>query len=81
MDMNTTTRSSDDPVFIDRIGHKVRTLTAVKPAIVRLMEWQIDEELERVAGQREPVVSQAARRLSVDCQTARRGPVPLPFAR
>jgi hypothetical protein len=63
----------------------VNSVSASSPqrsrAIVRLLEWQIDEELERVAGQREPVVSQAARRVSVDCQTARRGPVPLPFAR
>jgi len=47
--MNTTpvlTVVDDSPV-IDRIADKVRTLAAVKPALVRLLEWQIDEELER----------------------------------
>ena len=77
----TPTLTTDDPPFVDRVADKVRTLAAVKPALVRWLEWQIDEGLERVAGQREPVVSQAARRFSADCQTARRGRVPLPFAR
>jgi hypothetical protein len=42
--MNTTpvlTVVDDSPV-IDRIADKVRTLAAVKPALVRLLEWQID---------------------------------------
>jgi hypothetical protein len=29
------------------VAEKVRTLAAVKPALVRLLEWQIDQELER----------------------------------
>jgi hypothetical protein len=29
------------------VADKVRTLAAVKPALVRLLEWQIDQELER----------------------------------
>ena len=41
----TSVLTSDDPV--DRIADKVRTLAAVKPALVRLLEWQIDQELER----------------------------------
>jgi hypothetical protein len=38
---------SDDSPFVDRVAEKVRTLAAVKPARVRLLEWQIDEELAR----------------------------------
>ena len=41
------TEQRDDPPFVDRISEKVRTLAAVKPALVRLLEWHIDEELER----------------------------------
>lgn len=33
--------------FVDRVADKVLTLAAVKPALVRLLEWQIDQELER----------------------------------
>jgi hypothetical protein len=42
--MNTTPvlTVSDDPPFVDRVAEKVRTLAAVKPALVRLLEWQID---------------------------------------
>lgn len=36
---------SDDPPYVDRITDKVRTLAAVKPALVRLLEWQIDGAL------------------------------------
>ena len=36
---------SDDP--IERVALKVQQLAAVKPALVRLLEWQIDQELER----------------------------------
>jgi hypothetical protein len=38
---------TDDSPFVDRVADKVRTLAAVKPALVRLLEWQIDQELER----------------------------------
>jgi hypothetical protein len=38
---------SDDSPFVDRVAEKVRTLAAVKPALVRLLEWQIDQALER----------------------------------
>ena len=41
-----STVSEDTPV-VDRISDKVRTLAALKPALVRLLEWQIDQELER----------------------------------
>jgi hypothetical protein len=41
---------TDDSPFVDRIADKVRTLAAVKPALVRLLEWQIDQELERGEG-------------------------------
>jgi hypothetical protein len=37
-----------DP-FVERVADKMRTLAAVKPALVRLLEWQIDQELERAA--------------------------------
>jgi hypothetical protein len=37
---------ADDPPFVDRVADKVRTLAAVKPALVRLLEWQIDAVLE-----------------------------------
>ena len=36
-----------DPRFVDRIADKVRALAAVKPPLVRVLEWQIDQELER----------------------------------
>ena len=36
-----------DSPFVDRVADKVRTLAAVKPALVRLLEWQIDQELKR----------------------------------
>ena len=32
---------------IERVADKVRLLAPVKPALVRLLEWQLDEELER----------------------------------
>jgi len=55
--MNTTPvlTASDDPPFVDRIAEKVRTLAAVKPALVRLLEWQIDAVLSqrRLADERE----------------------------
>jgi hypothetical protein len=34
------------PPFVDRVADKVRTLAAVKPALVRLLEWQIDTLLD-----------------------------------
>ena len=47
--MNTTPvlTVAHDPPFVDRVAEKVRTLGAVKPALVRLFEWQLDRELER----------------------------------
>ena len=33
--------------FVDRVADKVRTLAAVKSALVRLLEWQDDEALLR----------------------------------
>ena len=47
--MNTTPvlTVADDSPFVDRVAEKVRALAAVKPALVRLLEWQIDQELER----------------------------------
>jgi hypothetical protein len=36
---------SDDP--IERVALKVQQLAAVKPALVRLLEWELDRELER----------------------------------
>jgi helix-turn-helix protein len=39
--------ASDDSPFVDRVPDKVRTLTAVKPALVRLLEWELDKTLER----------------------------------
>jgi hypothetical protein len=44
---------SDDPPFVERISNTVRTLAAVKPALVRLPEWQIDQELERGVSEEE----------------------------
>jgi hypothetical protein len=52
---NTTRRLDDSPV-VDRFAEKMRTLAAMKPALARLLEWQIDQELERAA-------SRASRRL------------------
>jgi hypothetical protein len=37
---------ADDSPFVDRVAAKVRTLAAVKPALVRLLEWQIDAVLD-----------------------------------
>jgi len=55
--MNTTPVLivADDSPVIDRIAEKVRTLAAVKPALVRLLEWQIDAVLSqrRLADERE----------------------------
>jgi hypothetical protein len=53
--MHTTPVSTvaDDLPFVDRVAEKVRTLVAVKPALVRLLEWQLDEELERTASGRD----------------------------
>ena len=34
-------------VTANRVADKVRTLAAVRPALVRLLEWELDRELER----------------------------------
>jgi len=47
MDMTPVLTVADDSPFVDRVTEKVRTLATVKPALVRLLEWQIDQELER----------------------------------
>jgi hypothetical protein len=39
--------------FVDRVADKVRTLAAVKPALVRLLEWQIETEIELAQEQRD----------------------------
>ena len=36
---------TDDPV--DRVMEKVQQLATLRPALLRLLEWQIDQELER----------------------------------
>ena len=54
-------RTVNDPPFVERIADKVRTLAAVKPALVRLLEWQIDQELELIGEQGEPRSPRAAR--------------------
>jgi hypothetical protein len=48
MDTMPVLTVADDPPFVDRVADKVRALATVKPALVRLFEWQIDQELERV---------------------------------
>lgn len=45
MDTTPVLTVEDDPV--ERVAEKVHRLAAVKPALVRLLEWQIDRELER----------------------------------
>ena len=45
MDTTSVLTVAADPV--ERIALKVQQLAAVKPALVRLLEWQIDQELER----------------------------------
>jgi hypothetical protein len=45
MDMRPVLTIPNDPV--ERIALKVQQLAAVKPALVRLLEWQIDQELEQ----------------------------------
>jgi hypothetical protein len=44
---------TNDPPFVERIVEKVRALALVKPALVRLLEWQIDEALARTEQQRD----------------------------
>jgi hypothetical protein len=51
MDTTPVLTVSDDPPFVDRVADKVRTLAAVKPALVRLLEWQIDVALSLSPGQ------------------------------
>ena len=65
---------ADDPPFVERIADKVRTLAAVKPALVRRLEWQIDAELERTkkppgkaASMTAPAFSFAGRPGGFDC--------------
>ena len=43
-------RACDHPWVFEGFG---MTLAAVKPALVRLVEWQIDQELERTDQQQE----------------------------
>ena len=43
MDATSVYAVSEDPPFVDRVADKMQTLAAVKPALVRLLEWQIDE--------------------------------------
>ena len=38
------TQPEPPEAFVDRVAEKMRTLAAVKPAIVRLLEWQIDQD-------------------------------------
>jgi hypothetical protein len=46
-DMDTTPvlARTDDPV--DRVIENIQQLAAVRPALLRLLEWQIDQELEQ----------------------------------
>lgn len=58
---------SDDPPFVDRIAEKVRTLATVKPALVRLLEWQVDEALESTGESQKD-----AAQMSAGCRAATR---------
>lgn len=40
---------ADMPPFLERVTDKVLALVVVNPALVRLLEWQIDESLERAS--------------------------------
>jgi hypothetical protein len=53
MDKTPVLAVADDSPFIDRVADRVRTLAAVRGAFVRLLEWKIDQELER-SQQQEP---------------------------
>ena len=37
---------ADDSAVVERVADKMRALAVTKPALVRLLEWQIDEALE-----------------------------------
>lgn len=38
---------AEEPPFVDSCCRQVRTLAAVKPALVRLVEWELDAALEK----------------------------------
>jgi len=50
MDATPVLARTDDPV--DRVIEKIQQLAAVRPALLRLLEWQIDQELEQTQGAR-----------------------------
>ena len=45
MDTTPVLTVADDPV--DRVMEKVQQLATLRPALVRLLEWELDKELER----------------------------------